>query len=163
MCLQRDPPNFILKQDLRFSKQCEYKWRSYGLLCRVVFCLYTNVSEEHTSFIFREERLCLWIKNCTHEETCVKSNPVFPVYVFTLNDLKSRQQKIADYFYRLFLSSSILLTSLSGKWILLQEAVVQSDWLAAGNQTVVDTAIRLLCAYMKPILPHLIPVYQVRN
>jgi hypothetical protein len=35
-----------------------YRWPSSGLLCHVVCCLYTNVSEEHTASIVRASSMC---------------------------------------------------------------------------------------------------------
>jgi hypothetical protein len=36
-------------------RQLHITWWSSGLLCHIVFWLYTNISEEHTASIFRAE------------------------------------------------------------------------------------------------------------
>jgi hypothetical protein len=43
-----------------FSWQCNYKWRYYELLRRVVLWLHDNVSEEHTATIFKIEIRSPW-------------------------------------------------------------------------------------------------------
>jgi hypothetical protein len=47
-------------EDVRFSRLCECKWWTSGLLNRVVLRLCTNVSEEHTTSIIRADFSRLW-------------------------------------------------------------------------------------------------------